>query len=158
MPCLRLYLAHHGDAVGPGVDIRRPLSDVGRMDTERVAAVAAARGAKPIVIWHSGKLRAKQTAEIFWRACNPLAEFGAARDLQPEDSPAWIADRLRFEARDILIAGHYPHLPRLLMLLASDAAAGAFPQHGVVALSTENDGQTWTEDWRVESHLGGLGR
>ncbi|MEQ1910662.1 MAG: histidine phosphatase family protein, partial [Vicinamibacterales bacterium] len=76
---LRLYLAHHGDAVGPGVDIRRPLSDAGRADTERVAAAAAARGAKPIVIWHSGKLRARQTAEIFWRACNPLAEFSATR-------------------------------------------------------------------------------
>jgi phosphohistidine phosphatase len=160
MPCLRLYLAHHGDAVGPGVDIRRPLSDMGRVDTERVAAVAAARGAKPIVIWHSGKLRAKQTAEIFWRACNPLAEFSATRDLQPEDSPGWIADRLRFETRDILIAGHYPHLPRLLMLLASqsDGAVGTFPLNGVVALSTADDGQTWTEDWRVESSLGGHAR
>ena len=156
MPCLRLYLAHHGDAVGPGVDIRRPLSDLGRMDTERVAAAAAARGAKPMVIWHSGKLRAKQTAEIFWRACNPLAEFSATRDLQPEDSPGWMAERLRFEARDILIAGHYPHLPGLLTLLASQAGStvGAFPQHGVVALSTADDGQMWTEDWRLESHLG----
>ena len=159
MPCLRLYLAHHGDAVGPGVDIRRPLSDVGRLDTERVAAAAAAYGAKPVVIWHSGKLRARQTAEIFLRVCNPLAAFSATRDLQPEDSPTWMADRLRFEARDILIAGHYPHLPRLLMLLLqSDGAVGAFPQHGVVALSTADEGQTWTEDWRVESHLGGHGR
>ena len=156
MPCLRLYLAHHGDAVGPGVDIRRPLSDVGRVDTERVAAAAAAHGAKPMVIWHSGKLRARQTAEIFLRLCNPLADFSATRDLQPEDSPGWMADRLRFEARDILIAGHYPHLPRLLMLLSQpDGAVGAFPQHGVVALSTVDEGQTWTEDWRVESSLGG---
>lgn len=160
MPWLRLYLAHHGDAVGPGVDIRRPLSNLGRMDTERVAGLAAARGAKPVVIWHSGKLRAKQTAEIFWRACNPLAEFGATRDLQPEDSPGWMADRLRFEARDILIAGHYPHLPRLLTQLASQSnlTLGAFPMHGVVALSTKDEGQTWAEEWRVESHLGGPAR
>ena len=156
MPCVRLYLAHHGDAVGPGVDIRRPLSEAGRVATERVAAEAAALGAKPAVIWHSGKLRAKQTAEIFWRACNPLAEFSATRDLQPEDSPSWIADRLRVDARDILLAGHYPHLPRLLTLLAgqSDQAVDAFPQHGVVALSTADEGQTWVEEWRVESRLG----
>ena len=46
------------------------------------------RGVKPDAIWHSGKLRARQTAEPLWRACNPLAEFAAARGLQPEDPPA----------------------------------------------------------------------
>src|SRR5205814_2285767 len=80
-------------------------------------AEAAARGANPGIVWHSGKLRAKQTAEAFWRACNPLAELSATRDLQPDDPPQWIAERLRDETRDILIAGHFPHLPRVFALL-----------------------------------------
>ena len=49
-------------------------------------------GLKPDVIWHSGKLRARQTAEALWRHCNPLAEFSAARALQPDDPPEWIRD------------------------------------------------------------------
>ena len=61
-----LLLVHHGDAVGPGVDPMRPLSSVGRAATERLAGLAAQRGVKPDVIWHSGKLRARQTAELFW--------------------------------------------------------------------------------------------
>jgi phosphohistidine phosphatase len=142
-----LYLVHHGDAVGPEVDARRPLSERGRAAVERLAADAAARGARPAVVWHSGKLRAKQTAEIFWRACNALAEFSATRDLQPEDPPAWIRDRLRHESRDILIAGHYPHLPGLLRILGGDHAA--FPQHGVVALESGDEGETWRELWRL---------
>jgi len=84
---MHLLLVHHGDAVGPEVDPQRPLSARGRLAVERLAASAASRGAKPAVVWHSGKLRAKQTAEAFWRACNPFAEFSATRDLQPEDSP-----------------------------------------------------------------------
>src|ERR1700741_4874328 len=111
-----LYLVHHGDAVGPEVDARRPLSAAGRDAVERLAAEAAGRGARPDVVWHSGKLRAKQTAEAFWRACNALSEFSATRDLQPDDPPAWIRDRLRGETRDIAIAGHFPHLQRLLPL------------------------------------------
>ena len=107
-----LYLVHHGDAVGPDVDARRPLSAAGVAGVERVAAQAAANGARPQVVWHSGKLRAKQTAEALWRACNALAELSATRDLQPDDPPQWIRDRLREETRDILIAGHFPHLPR----------------------------------------------
>src|SRR5437879_7080911 len=114
---VRLFLVHHGDAVGPEVDPRRPLSLEGREAVERLAAEAAALGARPEVVWHSGKLRAKQTAEAFWRACNALAEFSATRDLQPDDPAQWIRDRLRGETRDILIAGHFTHLPRLLALL-----------------------------------------
>src|SRR5437762_5502006 len=131
---MMLFLVHHGDAVGPDVDARRPLSDTGRAAVEHLAAAAAARGAKPAVVWHSGKLRARQTAQAFWRACNALAQFSATRDLQPDDPPEWIRDRLRGEPRDILIAGHYPHLPHLLSLLLASARSD-FPLHGVVALA-----------------------
>jgi phosphohistidine phosphatase len=145
-----LYLVHHGDAVGPDVDPRRPLSSEGKAEVERLAAHAAALGAKPVVVWHSGKLRAKQTAEAFWRACNALAQFSATKDLQPDDPPQWMRDRLRMEARDILLAGHFPYLPRLLALLITGGEAGVtFPQHGVVALETRDDGETWQEKWRL---------
>ena len=144
-----VYLVHHGDAVGPDIDHRRPLSTAGQVHVERIAAEAAARGANPGIVWHSGKLRAKQTAEAFWRACNPLAELSATRDLQPDDPPQWIADRLRAETRDILIAGHFPHLPRVFALLTASHDERAFPLHGVVALSSDDQGATWREAWRV---------
>ena len=149
---MRVYLVHHGDAVGPDIDPRRPLSDAGRIAVEAAAAAAAARGARPAVVWHSGKLRARQTAEAFWRACNALAELSATRDLQPDDPPEWMRDRLRAEPRDVLIAGHFPHLPRLLSALLGEDGSGSrsFPLHGVVALATEDDGKNWREDWRIE--------
>jgi phosphohistidine phosphatase len=148
---VRLYLVHHGDAFGPDVDPQRPLSAVGRAAVDFAAAKAAARGAKPSVVWHSGKLRARQTAEAFWRACNALAVFSATKDLQPDDPPEWIYDRLRGESRDILIAGHFPHLPRCLSLLlgGADGTAADFPLHGVVALVTDDGGETWQEEWRI---------
>jgi phosphohistidine phosphatase len=146
---LILYLVHHGEAVGEDVDPRRPLSARGKAQAERVAAEAAARGAKPAVVWHSGKLRAKQTGEAFWRACNPLAEFAATRDVQPDDPAQWIRDRLRGETRDIAIAGHFPHLPRLISLLLGSVEE--FPPHGAVALRTDDEGETWREVWRVRT-------
>jgi phosphohistidine phosphatase len=148
MPPLRVHLVHHADAVGPDVDPRRPLSAAGRDSAERVAAEAARRGARPEAVWHSGKLRSRQTAEIFWRACNALAEFSAARDLQPTDPPGVMRDRLRHEPRDIMLVGHYPHLPALLELLLG--APVSFPAHGIVTLRSDDDGASWTEEWRVE--------
>jgi phosphohistidine phosphatase len=146
-----VFLVHHGDAVGPDVDTRRPLSPAGAEVVARVAAAAAARGARPDAVWHSGKLRAKQTAEAFWRACNPLADLSAMRDLQPADPPTWMRDRLRGEPRDVMLVGHFPHLPALLALLvaAPEGATAPFPLHGVVALGSDDDGETWTELWRL---------
>jgi phosphohistidine phosphatase len=150
---VNLYLVHHGDAVGPEVDPRRPLSLAGREAVDRLAIATAARGVRPAVVWHSGKLRAKQTAEVFWRLCNALAEFSASRDLQPDDPPMWIRDRLRGERRDVLIAGHYPHLPRLLRLLLTgrEDAPVQFPQHGIVALESTDEGETFLERWRLST-------
>ena len=151
---MTLFLVHHGDALGPDVDTRRPLSPTGQAQAARGAEAAGARGAHPAVIWHSGKLRARQTAEAFWRICNPFAEFSAVRDVQPGDPPERMRDRLRGETRDILIAGHFPFLPRLLgTLLAAgekvDGMRAHFPPHGVVALVSDDAGETWEERWRL---------
>jgi phosphohistidine phosphatase len=145
-----LYLVHHGDAVGPDVNPMRPLSDRGRLEVDALAQQAVARGVKPEVIWHSGKLRARQTAEAFWRLCNPLAAFSATRGLQPTDPTRWILDAIAGEGRDIMLTGHFPHLPRLLgCLLAGDpdAAPREFPLNGMVALE-EVEGK-WVERWRL---------
>lgn len=146
-----ILLIHHGDAVGPAVNASRPLSERGLRDVERLAESAAARGAKPEVIWHSGKVRARQTAEAVWRICSPFAHFSAARGLQPDDPPAWMRDQLAGETRAIAIVGHMPHLARLLRLLVAgdaDAPGMPFPLHGCVALDA--DGDRWKELWREE--------
>lgn len=150
-----LVLVHHGEAVGPEVDLRRPLSTAGREAVERLAREAAERGVRPGVVWHSGKLRTRQTAEAFWRTCNALADFSAQRDLQPDDRPEWMRDRLRGETRDLLIAGHFPHLPRLLSALLGEAEGTMrdFPPHGVVALETSDAGETWDELWRIHDEV-----
>jgi phosphohistidine phosphatase len=146
-----LYLVHHGDAVSADVDPMRPLSERGRVDVDTLARQAAERETKPAVIWHSGKLRARQTAEAFWRHCNPLATLAATHGLQPTDPPTWITGTIAGETRDIMLVGHFPHLPRLLgFLLTRDADAGPadFPLHGIVALKEE--ASRWMEKWRLQ--------
>ena len=148
---MRLLLVHHAQAVDAQEDTRQPLSAVGRAQADAMAQTAAARGEKPAVVWHSGKLRTKQTAEAVWRACNALAQFGATRDVQPTDHPRYFGERLVGETRDLAVVGHMPHLDRLLtFLLAAGAEAPApFPTHGVVVLESDDQGRTWREVWRA---------
>ena len=146
-----IYLVHHGEAVGPDVDPRRPLSERGQAAVLLLADEAARRGAKPEAIWHSGKLRARQTAEACWKMCNPLASMSAERGLQPSDPPEWMRDRVCGETRQIMLVGHMPNLPRLLRLLIGEdpeTSSATFPLHGIVAL--EPNGEWWKECWRIE--------
>jgi phosphohistidine phosphatase len=141
-----LLLVHHADAVPPDMDPQRPLSDAGREQVRRLTARARERGVKPDAVWHSGKLRARQTAEPIWLACNPLAEFSAVRGLQPGDPPEWIRDRVDTDGRELLVVGHMPHLDRLLAHLCGSSGSGSFPLHGMVAL--ERGAAVWMEIWR----------
>ncbi len=145
-----VYLVHHGQAAAPDVDHQRKLTAAGLEHVARLASDAALRGVKPAVIWHSGKARARQTAEAFWRACNPLAEFAAVRGLQPDDPPDWMRDRISSEGRDVMLVGHMPNLPKLLGQLTtpgSQTTLPRFPLHGLVALIGQQ--AKWVEQFQL---------
>lgn len=141
---MRVLLVHHADAVGPAVDPQRPLSELGRRQAEGLADRAKAEGFAPAAIWHSGKLRSRQTAEAFLRACAPFAEFRMIRGLRPDDPAEWLRDELAAEERDVLLAGHMPHIGRLAALLSGGAAT--VPLNGYVGFERQADGA-----WRVFS-------
>ena len=146
-----VVLVHHADAVDPAIDPQRPLSAAGREQAVFVANALLARAVKPACVWHSGKLRARQTAEAVWKACNPLAELSAIRGLLPDDPPGWIKDRLIAEPRTVVVVGHMPHLPRLvqaLLMRNAEEETIDFPAHGAIAL--EEVDERWIERWRVE--------
>jgi phosphohistidine phosphatase len=145
-----VFLVHHADALAAEVDHTRPLSLLGREQALRVAQLAAQRNCKPEQVWHSGKLRARQTAEAWLLNVNPLASFAAVRGLQPDDDPEAAAMALDAEEKDIAVVSHMPLLPVLLHRLTTgrrDRMSASFPTHGCVAL--ERASGVWEERWRV---------
>jgi phosphohistidine phosphatase len=140
-----IFLVHHADALGPAVDARRPLSRLGHAQAEWLAIQARARNVRPVAIWHSGKLRARETAEYFLRLCNPFAWFKMMRGLQPGDPTTWMEEALALEEDDVLVVGHLPHLPAL----ARQLAAVDVPLHGMICLERVDDGG-YAERWRAQ--------
>jgi phosphohistidine phosphatase len=137
-------LVHHADTVGPDVDPQRPLSALGLEQARRLADQAVTTGFVPAAIWHSGKLRARQTAEAFLRL-SPFAQFKMINGIRPEDPPEMLLDVLDHETRDVLVASHMPYLPELLQQMVPGAAM--FPLHGFVLLERTDDG--WKEITRA---------
>jgi phosphohistidine phosphatase len=139
-----LYLVQHGEAKAESEDPARPLTERGRQEVERVAGAAGRLGLGITLIQHSGKLRARQTAEVFAAALHPSMGVGESAGLGPNDDPALVA-RLVAEAREPwLLVGHLPHLSRLLSLLVvgdPDRGLVAFRMGGLVGLQLE--GGNW---------------
>ena len=142
---MNVYLIHHAEAVSPAVDPQRPLTEAGYQHALRIAELARERGAAPVAIWHSGKLRSRQTGHAFLSVCAPFAKFQMVRGLGPDDPPGIIHTAIQRETQDLALVGHWPSLPALLQVLSP--ASAPMPLHGVVALT--GDGLMWSELWRL---------
>jgi phosphohistidine phosphatase len=140
-----LYLVHHADAVGPRLDAQRPLSTRGVAQAAWLAAEAHARRVQPTTIWHSGKLRSRQTAEAFLRACNPSATFRSVRGLLPGDPIVWMGNALALEGQDVLIVGHIPHVQDLALQCG---AIEPLPLNGMIAFERTAPVH-YEERWRL---------
>lgn len=101
-------------------------------------------GVKVAVVYHSGKKRARQTAEIFAQVLGARAE--EKDGLNPNDDPAIWAERLS-TLDEVMIVGHLPHLSRLASLLVvgnTEVPIVEFRYSGVVALTRT---PKWVVKW-----------
>jgi phosphohistidine phosphatase len=145
-----VYLARHGEARPESEDPARPLTGLGRQAVEGVARAAARGGIHVAVVQHSGKLRARETAEILASELHPRQGVRQMGGLSPNDDPAEAARALSELREPWLLVGHLPHLSRLVsLLLLGDQTRDivAFPMGGLVGLSGSQEG------WRLRLML-----
>ncbi len=121
---MRLYLVQHGDALAKDVDPDRPLSDQGRADITRLVAWLVSNDVAVSRICHSGKTRARQTAELLGFVLEAGGEVRSAEGLGPNDPPEAFLNGLQNGDEDILIASHLPFVARVL----SQAVTGSADQ------------------------------
>jgi len=119
-----LVLIRHGEAVSELDDPARPLSAVGRGRALATATWLAGLAPGLHEVRHSGKLRARQTAEIVAGELGLAAEgVRAVAGLAPHDDVESLAEALEAERPRVALVGHLPHLARLASrLLTGDPA------------------------------------
>jgi phosphohistidine phosphatase len=148
---VNFYLVRHGEAFPETQDPARSLTPAGRASVERLGSLAAARGARPSAIFHSGILRAKQTAEILGAQLAPGLSVEAITGLEPEDDPAIAAAELAIAQEPIMLVGHLPHMNRLAALLVSgnlNSAVVDFSPASMVCCA--RGAAQWTLVWKLE--------
>ena len=71
---MNIYLMQHGKPVLKEKNPDKPLSDRGRDDAGKMAGFLKKAGIQVETVFHSGKTRARQTAEIISSKINPGKE------------------------------------------------------------------------------------
>lgn len=151
---MQVYLVQHGDAKPETEDPARPLSDRGREEVKRVARHAAALGLQVAEIRHSGKLRARQTAEIFAATLAPSHGIQEMAGLAPGDAPGKAGGEIESTREPLMLVGHLPHLRRLasqLLVGEPEREIIQFRNGAIICLVKSEGG--WLLQWILTPEL-----
>ncbi len=152
---MKLYLVQHAKAASKDADPQRPLTEEGRRDIQKVAAFIKSLNLSVDYLWHSGKNRAQQTAEILSEVVEVKKEIAVHEGLSPNDNVTVLKDELISGRQDIMIVGHLPFLPKLASLLLTNSESSntmAFKNGGIVCLNCSDDNQ-YQLQWMIIPEL-----
>lgn len=142
---MKLYLVRHGNAEQGSNDLVRPLSREGIDEVKKVAEFLKTHGVQVNTVYHSVRLRAKQTAEIIHDRLKVRKMMIERSGLSPDDDVNSVADFIDQQKDDVMFVGHMPFMGRLVSLLVTgeeDRNVVAFPTGGVAILEKKRD-QPW---------------
>lgn len=152
---MKLYVAQHAESVPEDVDPKRPLSDSGIADARKMAHFVRLSGVKVETILHSGKLRARQTAELFSRSLLVDGKIQEHPHLNPNDSVEEFAREITQWHGDVLVVGHLPFVATLVSFLTTHSIEHpllAFRPGSMVCLERSESGD-WLVNWMLRPEL-----
>jgi len=152
---MKLYLVQHGRAQSKDIDPQRPLTDEGKEETKRIAGFIKKRALSVDHLWHSGKKRAAQSAEILSQAFNVNNSVETKDGLAPKDDVDKIVSEINDAEGDIMIVGHLPFLSTLASRLLSGkqkTEVVKFTYAGIVCLERDKE-NNWHLEWAVIPQL-----
>ncbi len=123
----------------------------GEKEVDRLAELAAAFNISVLLISHSGKARAKETAIIMANHLKPAASAKEMKGLSPNDDVTGIVKNLH-PAENIMLVGHLPFLEKLVSYLVTgttDLALVRFQRGGIVCLDKDAEDQFWYIKWAL---------
>lgn len=150
---MKLYLVRHGKTDSSVVQ-NPPLSQMGKKECEAVAKFLSTKNLKISTIYHSTKLRAQQTADLFKKEGVLSALLVEKEGMKPDDSAHDFFKEMSVWKQDSMIVSHLPFLTELLSILVTgtshetlvDLSCGC-----VICLKTSPTG--WTIDWVITPEL-----
>jgi phosphohistidine phosphatase len=147
---MRLYLVQHGEAASEAEDPKRPLTARGGEQVRGTGAGARRLDVRPAKIFHSGKLRAEQTATIIGESLRlPASVLQSGPGLNPNDEVRPWAEKISGQKEDWMLVGHLPFLQKLASYLLSgnETAKLVLFQYGAIVCLEQKEDKGWAVRW-----------
>ncbi len=138
---MRLYLVRHGEAISDADDDKRPLSETGIEEVKKVTRFLQESCAEVDVIYHSTKLRARQTADILHAGLQVKKPLMEKVGMAPNDAVRHLANFVDGQKGGVMLVGHMPFMGALVSLLVTgeeNKNLVRFPTGGVTILKRED--------------------
>ncbi len=151
---MQLYLVQHGEALTKDIDPDRALSEAGRKDVQRLASFLAGK-VRVARVLHSGKTRARQTAEMLATSVAPDLKVEQFGGLSPNDPVESFVQHVEKWSEDLLVVGHLPFMAKLVARLAAcseERGIVAYRPGSIVCLET-GQGPDWQVQWMIRPEL-----
>ena len=152
---MHLYLVRHGRAKTKQEDPEQYLSEEGLREAAKMAGFIKVMGLHVGAVWHSGKARAAQTAEMMVSAVKTDGGLVQHAGLSPNDPIEPVQVEIEQSNTDLMIVGHLPFLRKLASrLLFDDENRGiiSFPTCGMVCLEQIAEAD-WKLAWMITPEL-----
>ena len=153
---MALYLVQHGKSLPKDQDPEKGLSQEGKAEVAKIAETAKFYEIHVSRIIHSGKTRARQTAQIMASVLKPGLEIEEAPGLKPLDDVAAYSKNLDPEA-DVMLVGHLPFMEKLtsyLVIGSDEKPIFKFQNGGIVCLDKGQDEKSWIVKWSLSPNIG----
>ena len=150
-----LYLVRHGQADSGNFNPNPTLTAEGGAEVDRIAHLVAAFAIPVSEILHSGKTRARQTAEIMGHYLKPSSGIREIKGINPKDDVAGISKSLD-PLKNIMLVSHLPFLERLVSYLLIDTPNKTiirFQTGGIVCLDEDAEMQAWFIKWALMPYM-----
>jgi phosphohistidine phosphatase len=156
---MKLYLIQHGEAKSEVEDPERSLASKGEKGVMSVSKVASGLYILPSKIYHSGKLRTKQTAEIIagvLKIPDPLVQ--STQGLNPNDDIRPWAEQISKEREDLMLVGHLPFLEKLtsFLLCGDENARLILFRYGAIVCLDQTGDKGWAVRWILTPEMTNL--
>jgi phosphohistidine phosphatase len=154
---MKLYLARHGEYVLEGFSRAGSLSDKGIEEIEKFAKLISPLKIKVSNIFHSGKIRALQTAEILAKSFISANGVNVYTGINPDDDVVLFAKEIDavVDEDNVLIVGHLPFMSRLVSTLVvndQNKEVVTFLPGTIVCLEKINHTK-WVINWMLSPDL-----
>ena len=152
---MKLYLLQQGDALPEQGNPDRPLGKRGLEDVRRLAEFVRNHGILVKHVYHSGKTRARETAEIVGARIASGVKIEATAGLNPNDSVEPWAKQINNRQEDLLLVGHMPFMGKMAAYLLSGNGSSqfvAFEPGSMLCLERDESGR-WAIAWMLRPEL-----